>query len=207
MPIDHNPTELKWFEELTKDYEFPCDWLGQNWLNRHMADHQELVRYYIEGSSDEIVAALLELNKEQAYLAGGLPDAIERITALTSRLNELDPHYMFAFSASPTDGIRVTVLPRYPGAEKDGKIRIHTSFDFPDTAAGQAAAAALDETFGYGTPGRVAEEFVSNVAVEGISGLDKLFTGGAIALGRPISLTTATCQKWRCGLLTTTGSQ
>ena len=183
VPINHSPAELKWFEELTKKYSFPCDWLGQDWLNGHMADHPELRRYYVEGSSDEIVAALLELNKEQAYLAGGLPDAVQRITVLTARLNELDPHYMFAFSASPVDGTNITVLPRYPGAEKDRPIRIQASFNFPDTAAGQAAAAALSDTFGYGTPGTVAEEFVSSVKIEGISGLDTAFSTGKLAFG------------------------
>lgn len=183
VPINHNPAELEWFETLTNDYTFPCDWLGQDWLDGHMANHPELPRYYIEGSNDEIVRALLELNKEQAYLAGGLPDAIERITVLTTRLNELDPQYMFAFSASPADGIKVTVLPRYTGAEKDREIRINTSFNFPDTAAGQAAAAAFSDMVNYGTPGTVAEEFVSNVTIEGISGLDTLFTTGTLALG------------------------
>ena len=180
VPINHNPTEIKWFKELTKSYAFPCDWLGQDWLDNQMASHPDLPRYYIEGSSDEIVRALLELNKEQAYLSGGLPDAVERISVLTNRLNEIDPHYVFAFSASPTDGIRITVLPRYPGAEKDSRIRIHTSFKFPNTEAGQSAAAALSDTFNYGVPGKVAEEFVSSVAIEGIGGLEDVFTGAVV---------------------------
>ena len=182
VPINHSPAELTWFEKATKDYPFPCDWLGKDWLDGHMASHPELPRYYIEGSSDEIVVALRELNQEQAYLVGGLPDAVERITTLTARLNELDPHYMFVFSASPIDGVKVTVLPRYPGAEKDRPIRINASFNFPDTAAGHVAAAAFSDTMAYGTPGTVAGEFVSNVAVEGISGLDSAFTTAQLEL-------------------------
>ena len=183
VPINHNPAELKWFESVTKKYSFPCDWLGMDWLDGHMANHPELPRYYIEGSSDEIVTVLRELNKEQAYLARGLPDAVERISVLTARLNELDPHYMFGFSASPVDGVRVTVLPRYPGAENDRPIRINASFNFPDTAEGHAAAAALNDTLSYGTSGTVAGEFISNVTVEGISGLDSAFTKPQIAFG------------------------
>lgn len=182
VPINHNPTEIKWFKELTENYAFPCDWLGQDWLDGQMARHPDLPRYYIEGSNDEIVRRLLELNKEQAYLSGGLPDAVERISVLTTRLNEIDPHYVFAFSASPMDGIRITVLPRYPGAEMDSKIRVHTSFNFPDTEAGQSAAAALSETFSYGVPGKVAEEFVSSVTIAGIGGFENVFTG-AVAFG------------------------
>lgn len=184
VPINHNPSELKWFEKITKDYDFPCDWLGRDWLDGHMANHPELPRYYIEGSNDEIVAALLAFDKEQATLVGGLPDATERITTLASRLNELDPHYMFAFSASPTEGTKVTILPRYAGAEKDSQIRVQASFNFPDTAEGKSAATALHDTFGYGTPGRVAKEFISSITAEGVHGLDRIFAdGGDIAFG------------------------
>jgi hypothetical protein len=183
VPINHTPTELEWFENAIRDYSFPCDWRDRDWLDGNIANHPELPRYYIEGSSDEIVAVLRELNQEQAYLAAGLPDAVERITALTARLNELDPHYMFVFSASPVDGVKVTILPRYPGAEKDRPIRISAAFNFPNTAEGHAAAAALSETVAYGAPGTVSGEFVSSVAVEGISGLDSAFTTAQLAFG------------------------
>jgi hypothetical protein len=181
VPIDPNPSELEWFDRVTSKYPFRCDWLGKTWLDGHMADHPELPRYYIEGSADEIVAALLELNCEQACLRGGLPDAVERITALAIRLNELDPHYMFAFSASPVRGVNVEVLPRYPGAGNDRPIRINASFNFPDTEEGRAAAAALNDAVAYGTPSTVSADFVASVTVEGISGLDS--AQGAAQLG------------------------
>jgi hypothetical protein len=183
VPIDPTPGEITWFTELTEGYSFPCEWDGKNWLDGHMANHPELARYYIEGSSDEIVAALRELNQEQAYLAGGLPDAVRRISALTTRLNELDPHYMFAYSASPVDGIRVTVLPRYPGADRDSPIQINASFQFPDTEEGIAAATALEDAVSYGTPGTVSGDFVTQVTVDGIDGFNSAFTGGMLAFG------------------------
>jgi hypothetical protein len=183
VPINHNPNELQWFITITDQYTFECNWLGLDWLNSHVADHPELPRYYIEGSSDEIVHALIELNKEQAYLARGLPDAIARITALTNRLNELDPHYAFALSSSPVDGIKVTVISRYPGAEKDRPIRVSAAFNFPDTDQGRAAASALTDTIAYGTPSDIAEEFVTSVAVEGITGLENALGAARLAFG------------------------
>lgn len=162
---------------------FPCDWLGQTWLDGHMANHPELPRYYIEGTAEEIVEALLELNREQALLAGGLPDAVERISALATRLNELDPHYMFAFSASPVNGVNVEVLPRYPGASHDSPIRINASFNFPDTEEGRMAAAALNEAVAYGTPGIVSGDFVASVTVDGISCLDSALDAAQLAFG------------------------
>jgi hypothetical protein len=183
VPIDPTPEELTWFQEITEDYEFKCDWLGLTWLNDKMADHPSLRRYYIEGSSDEIVAALKELNKEQAYLAGGLPDAIDRINTLMKRLNELDPHYAFSFSVDPTSGIRVAIIPQYPGAEKDSPVRINASFAFPDTDEGRAAAAVLSDAVKYGTPGKVAADFVTNLNIEGISGFDGSASAGELVFG------------------------
>ncbi|MGB6454811.1 MAG: hypothetical protein WBH47_10015, partial [Streptosporangiaceae bacterium] len=183
VPINPSPAELTWFAKATEDYPFSCDWLGLDWLDGHMADHPELPRYYVEGSAEEIVRALIELNKEQAYLAGGLPDAVERMTALTARINELDPHYMFVVSISPVDGVKVAVIPRYPGAEKDRPIRISAAFNFPDTEEGRAASTALSESVAYGTPGDIAEEFVTSVSVEGITGLDAAFGAARLAFG------------------------
>jgi hypothetical protein len=183
VPINPCPSEIEWFGRVTEGYLFACNWFGLDWLDGHMANHPELPRYYIEGSSDEIVRALIELNKEQAYLAGGLPDAIDRVTALTARLNELDPHYMFVLSTSPVDGVKVAVIPRYPGAEKDRPIRVSAAFNFPDTDEGRAAAAALSDTVAYGTASEIAEEFVTSVSVDGISGLDTVFNAAKVAFG------------------------
>jgi hypothetical protein len=148
-----------------------------------MANHPELQRYYVEGSSDEIVRALIELNKEQAYPVGGLPDAIDRITALTARLKELDPHYLFVLSASPVDGVKIAVIPRYPGAEKDRPIRLNAAFNFPDTDEGRAATAALSDTVAYGTASEIAEEFITSVTVDGIAVLDTVFNTAKLAFG------------------------
>jgi hypothetical protein len=183
VPIDPTPEELTWFEGITKDCKFKCDWFGLTWLDGKMADHPSLRRYYIEGSSDEIVAALKELNKEQAYLAGGLPDAIDRISTLMNRLNELDPHYTFSFSVDPISGIRVAIIPQYPGAEKDSPLRINASFAFPDTDEGRAAAEVLSDAMKYGTPGKVAADFVTNLKIEGIRGLDGSASAGELVFG------------------------
>jgi hypothetical protein len=188
VPINPNPTELKWFNTLIEKYSFSCDWRGMDWLDGHMADHPSLLRYYIEGSSEEIVSVLRELSKEQAYLAGGVPDAFERIRVLTNRLNELDPHYAFAFFSSPMDGIKVAIVPRYPGAERDRPISVSASFHFPDTESGKAQATALDEAISYGTPATVSGEFISDLSFRGIAGLDG-FTAGQLAFGAAIPTT------------------
>jgi hypothetical protein len=185
VPIDPTPGESTWFEKMVNDLEitFPCDWLGQTWLDGHIANHLELPRYYIEGTAEEIVEALMVLQSEQAYLAGGLPDAIQRISRLTARLNELDPHYLFGYSTDPATGTKITIIPRYPGAEQDAPLTIRASFQFPDTDDGRAAADALRESVDYGIPTTVSADFVTEISVQGISGLGDPFTG-QLAIGQ-----------------------
>jgi hypothetical protein len=90
---------------------------------------------------------------------------------------------MFLLSASPVDGVKIAVVPRYPGAEKDRPIRLKAAFNFPDTNEGRAAAAALSDTVAYGVACEIAEEFVTNFIVEGIAGLDSAFTAPKLAFG------------------------
>src|SRR5215472_14907067 len=45
VPINHNPDELQWFMRITDPYPFECDWLGLDWLDKHIADHRSLPRY------------------------------------------------------------------------------------------------------------------------------------------------------------------
>jgi hypothetical protein len=99
VPIDPTPDELRWFEDLTAPFAFPCDWRGITWLDGQMAAHPDIPRYYLEGSAEEIVTVLRELSKEEAAMSRGVPDAADRQRALTARLNNLDPHYAFGLAS------------------------------------------------------------------------------------------------------------
>jgi len=90
---------------------------------------------------------------------------------------------MFVLSASPVDGVKVAVIPRYPGAEKDRPIRVSAAFNFPETDEGRAVAAALSDTVAYGIASEIAEEFVTSVAVDGLAGLDTVFNAAKLTFG------------------------
>lgn len=182
VPIDHNDTELKWFEELTSPYSFDCHWRGKSWLDEKMAAHPDLPRYYLEGSKDEIFRLLKEINSEQAGLAQGAPDLVERVRVLKDRLNDLDPHYSFSFSVSPDGAVNITVAPRYPGAENDRPITIGGAFHFPDTVAGRAVAQALEDTFNYGTSTVIPAEYIKRLDINAPAGLGSTFEGGELRL-------------------------
>ncbi|MFF5003731.1 hypothetical protein ACFY3G_12940 [Streptomyces phaeochromogenes] len=189
VPINHTDGELEWFNNLTAAYPFPCDWLGKDWLDDQMASHPELRRYYLEGSNDEIVRMMQEINQEQAALTRGVPDLVERVRALKDRLNSLDPHYEFSFQVQPSGAVNVTTHPRYPGAEKDRPIQIGGAFSFPNTEDGRKAAKALQDSFDYGTATVVPSEFVKNISIDAPAEFGGTFEGGELQIAGAINNT------------------
>ena len=178
VPINHTEGELEWFNDLAASYPFPCKWLGEDWLNDNMAAHPDIPRYFLEGTAEEIVTILREMNQEQAALGRGVPDAIERIKNLTTRLNQLDPYYAFGISSQPDGSITVSMVPRYKGAEKDRPVTFGGSFQFPDTEEGRKAAKSFQDALDYGTPGKVSGEFVKQLQVDAPAGMGGTFEGG-----------------------------
>jgi hypothetical protein len=185
VPIDPTPGELEWFANLTQEYSFQCDWHGKTWLDDNMAANLDIERYYLGDSNREVVDLLRELHQEQAAFSGGLPDMTERITNLTSRLNELDPHYKFGFSADPDGSITINMLPRYKGAEHDRPIQMGGAFRFPDTAEGREAAQALEDSFNYGIPATIDAEFVERIDLDAPGGIGGSFETGNVRFGLP----------------------
>lgn len=143
VPIDPTPAEDRWFAELTATYTFDCDWLGKTWLDSQLAGHPDIHRHFLRGTSDEVVRLLIELQREQAALAGGVPDALDRLQALAAQVNEIDPFYGFVLTSRPDGGVSVAATPKYPGAENDRPVRISGTFQFQDDEKGRTAAAEL----------------------------------------------------------------
>jgi len=179
VPINPTPAELVWFQKLTNGYAFRCEWLDRTWLDDQMATHPDIIRYYLEGSQDEIVKVLRELNQEQAALTRGAPDAMERLRTLTAHVNELDPHYAFGLASQPDGSVAVSVMPKYLGAESDRPISIQASFLFPDTEEGRAAHQSLNATLDYGVPGAVAMEYIRDLNMDLPGGLGGLVEASA----------------------------
>ncbi len=101
VPIDHNDSELTWFDGLRSRYPFPLAWKGKTWLDDQMASFPDIRRYYIEGAADEVVSMWRELG----LTTSGPLDArvgIERAQAIQSHLSEIDPHWDFRIVQGPT---------------------------------------------------------------------------------------------------------
>jgi hypothetical protein len=183
MPLDVTPSELEWYNKLKNDYPFVSNFTrGKTWLDSELSQRPEIARYYIGDSNAEIVSYLREIREEEAGLSNGVRDAHSRVKRILTRLNEIDPHYIFGIHVTPNGTIKTEVLPRYPGAEIDRPIVIKTTFAFPKTPEGEAAAAEFRDSLDFGLPVELSGEFVKQVEVDAPAGMGGSWVGGGISL-------------------------
>lgn len=183
VPIDPTTGEDEWFKNLTANYPFPCRWLGETWLNGHMAEMPDIYRYYLEGANERVFELIERANVEKSALTDEVPGAIDRFQALQGELNEIDPHYLFYLSAQPDGNPTVSIRPRYPGAERDRPIHGRAEFTFPDTPEGRQAHKDFQRSIEFGTPTTIPAEFVSHVTLDLPAGLGGEFEGGPLTFG------------------------
>jgi hypothetical protein len=182
VPIDHTEGELAWFDGLRRRYRFPLTWRGRTWLDQQLATHPAVVRYFLEGGDSHVVRVLRELQQEQAALAGGIPDALQRLQVLRQRIDELSPHYRLDIAIAG-DTITVALRPRYRGAERDHPILVAGSFFFPDTPTGREAAQRLESALDFGEAVVVEPEHVHDLRVDLPGRLREGITNPKIILG------------------------
>ena len=190
VPIDPTPAEDNWFRELRKGYPFPIEWYGKTWLDEKMSAFPDIRRYFLEGTSDEVVRLLRELQKEQAIVTD-VPDAMGRLRTLRERLNENDPHYRYELSTGkdaadgrPTDVVfavgfcdmRVDVYPKYLGATKDRPITVNVTIlvDTDDEV--------VQNALNYGLEATIPPHMVDSVTVDAPLGLAGDFTETELTL-------------------------
>ena len=188
VPIDPTPGESEWFDQLVEPYGFECRWLGKTWLDSEMAQKPEIARYYAHGDRLEL-SEFLELVRgiNPDPLPGGagvLGAAADSVQGIVDRLNRLDPHFVFALSMSPDGRPHVSVIPRYPGAERD-RPPFSVALAFPDTEEGASAQQALQETVDFGAASVVPSEFISELVINVPAGLGAVLEGYEMALGGP----------------------
>lgn len=182
LPTEFTPGELEWFEKLTKDRPFSCDWWGRAKLNAFFSERPFISRYFLEDEQKRVIELLKELNQEQAVISGGIPEGLARIETLARKIDELDPFY--AYDISVVNRVpSVTVRPRYEGAEEDRPLLIDFALRFDDSDTGKAAAKRFQEFLDFGTPVEVEDENIGVVSIRGMAGADHSFEGGYLKLG------------------------
>ena len=181
VPIDPNPKELEWFEWLQTRVPFPVTWRGLTWLDTEFAQRPFIARYYLEDLKDELVALAKLLGQEKAILAGGAPDATERVRQLVERANELDPFYRFRITSDAAQ-TSTKIIPRYPGAERDRPITASFQLEFPTDEAGLKAAQGFQRAVDFGTGYAVPAEYLKEASIDAPANLGGHFTEGRIEL-------------------------
>jgi hypothetical protein len=167
IPIDHTPGELDWFNSLKPSYPFPLGWWGRTWLDKQMALHPQVPRYFLYSGADEATELLLQLRRDEKEFALGVEHVVSRVEGWIAKLQEVDPFWEFRLSRSETGGYTLTPVPRYRNAERDRPIQIHLEAHFPTTPAGEAGLKALEMAIDFGRPATIVGEHVYAVTVEG----------------------------------------
>ena len=92
---------------------------------------------------------------------------------------------MFALSLQPGGRSHVSVMPRYPGAERD-RPWLSARFDFADTTDGDDARRTLQDSLDFGTRGVIPAEHISELTLNVPAGLGtRLGEGYEVMLGTP----------------------
>ncbi|QEU92993.1 hypothetical protein [Streptomyces kanamyceticus] len=112
VPISPNPAETRWFEGLRDEFPFVRNWYGLSWLNQRFAQHDDLVRYALQGSGDYILDRIAEARAERDVMISGIPDLIERYSALQIRAQEISPNYSISASLDSTGGTTIHLSPK-----------------------------------------------------------------------------------------------
>ncbi|MCA0252605.1 MAG: hypothetical protein LCH76_10025 [Actinobacteria bacterium] len=165
VPIDHNPSELAWFNGLRQaEYPFVDRWLGQSWLEEQLTQHDDLIRY---ATGDKLLRYVQQYNLETAALAGGTPDLIRRHDALEHLADEISPDWRPLFGRLP-DGTRsVTFEPKHPGAAADAPIGITFKVSVPDEPETAELRHRLRDSQLFGSSVEIPGQYVTRFSMTG----------------------------------------
>lgn len=104
VPMDPTSGEQEWFESLTADAPFPCDWEGEVFWHQLAADHPQVIDYYLRDGRAQ-VEQRAEALLDAARAPGGPISAVDvagHLETLRTSLNSDDPHYRYEFVTGPT---------------------------------------------------------------------------------------------------------
>ena len=179
VPINPTPAEQKWFASLQTGASASLEWLGKTWLEDQLANHPDITRYFA-GAAEEVVRLLADIAREEALPqdAAGLG---QRFAGAVSRLNEIDPYYLFEYMV--TDGVTtVTARPRYPDALRDRPIKVSTTLQFDSSPESRTVQTAFDEFIQFGTTVKIPAANLAKVVVDAPGELGGDLSGGELIL-------------------------
>lgn len=107
LPLDHTNEERVWFDELTGDAGYSCEWRGHAYVEGLAAEFPDVIDYYLSDGRQRLEALVGRLT-DVIRLGQGIGDASGKpltpaeatvgLTGLYEALNIHDPHYRYSFS-------------------------------------------------------------------------------------------------------------
>ena len=107
MPLNPTPGNRTWFDEMTADAPFSCEWRGLVFCERLVTDHENVVDYYLRDGKDRLAAAMADaltlVKSKDAPESNGLlpPQHLGGALVASARLVDTDPNYQFGFRLLP----------------------------------------------------------------------------------------------------------
>lgn len=107
VPVDPTNEERKWFDDLTADAGYPCEWRGLTYVEGLAAAYQDVIDYYLHNGRERLetlVGQLTDVIRLGYRLGDGaskplMPRDVESgLIGLYAALNAHDPHYRYAYS-------------------------------------------------------------------------------------------------------------
>lgn len=100
VPIDPTSAEQRWFEELTADAPFHCNWDGEVFWHGIAASHPHVIDYYLRDGRERVEGRSQALLAAARAPSGALSalDVAGHLEVLRELLNREDPHYRYEFS-------------------------------------------------------------------------------------------------------------
>jgi len=209
MPLNPTKENLEWFDELTTDAPFPCDWRGRDYLDGLAAKFPDVVDYYLQDRADRlalVVGQMLDLLRltPKSEGAGVVTPAqlVEQLHALEP-LIDTDPHFRYGISLDPgmpdpkdlgtgfvaamssgmANGeggvVTVKIYPRFAEALKYRPVPGTVTFN---VEPGSATEQDLERFIKYGTSLQTPFGSV-DLDIDLPGGLGGSFEGGAVRIG------------------------
>ena len=155
--------EGQWLDDLGAGSGVEVAWHGRDWLEEKLAQYPDIVRYFTEDATKQLLRELGNLQEmEQASLQGGVSDVLSRLSAFASQIDELSPHYRLGIDLDGPN-IKVGLRPKYDGAELDHPLTFQIQVTEPDAA--RRFQEAMERLTHFGSPLEVSGEDAASVTV------------------------------------------
>jgi hypothetical protein len=162
LPLDLTPGEQVWFDDVLAPIarKIPITWIGLSRISVEFASRPFLSRQFMPAGAERRVLELAsQFGNEKAVMAGGLPDALDRVQDLHRLANDTDRDFLVRDLSVGHSGTSMILEPRNPKL-----------FGSPVTSlslqaiANTPAARQIDEFAKYGLPLNLGAENIKQVS-------------------------------------------